>query len=132
TVRSFESRLVRSVERTLERSRAAFREKLRLLGDPKRRLEQVGQRVDELARRMALGLRHHVRRDRARLVSLAAGLDHLNPLGILARGYSVTRKLPAGMILKDASRVKRGDLLSTKLHKGEVLSRVEEMREESD
>jgi exodeoxyribonuclease VII large subunit len=66
-----------------------------------------------------------VRRDRAALSSLTAGLDHLNPLGILSRGYSITRKMPEGMILKDAAALMAGDLISTRFHEGEVLSRVE-------
>jgi exodeoxyribonuclease VII large subunit len=55
---------------------------------------------------------------------LIAGLDHLNPLGILSRGYSITRKMPEGMILKDAADVMPGDLISSRIHEGEVLSRV--------
>ena len=125
TIRSLESRLIGRMEQRIETLRASLRENIRLLGDPRRRLEQVVQRVDELVRRMALGLRQHVRRDRAQLTSLTAGLDHLNPLGILSRGYSVTRKMPEGVILKDAEAVMPGDLISTRLHEGEVLSRVE-------
>jgi exodeoxyribonuclease VII large subunit len=125
TIHSLESRLIGRMEQRIETLRASLRENIRLLGDPRRRLEQVVQRVDELVRRMALGLRQHVRRDRAQLTSLTAGLDHLNPLGILSRGYSVTRKMPEGVILKDAEAVMPGDLISTRLHEGEVLSRVE-------
>jgi exodeoxyribonuclease VII large subunit len=125
TIRSLAARLVGRMEQQLETARALLRENIRLLGDPGRRLEQVVQRVDELVRRLALGLRQHVRRDRAALSSLTSGLDHLNPLGILSRGYSITRKMPEGMILKDAAAVMAGDLISTRFHEGEVLSRVE-------
>lgn len=121
-----EARLVRSMKWMLERVRASLREYTRLLGDPRRMLGQYAQRIDELAGRLATGLSHALRRDRARLAALSAGLDHLNPLGILSRGYSVTRKLASGRILKDASEVGPGDLLSTRLHKGDVLSRVED------
>ena len=126
---SLEIGLVRSMRRQIEVLRASLHEKMRVLVDPRRRLEQNVQRVDELVGRLATGIGHHLRRDRALLASLAAGLDHLNPLGILSRGYSITKKLPAGAILKDASETKPGDMLSTKLHKGEVVSRVEETRE---
>ncbi|MCK9419806.1 MAG: exodeoxyribonuclease VII large subunit [Nitrospirae bacterium] len=124
TIRSLEIRLVGRIEQKIETARASLRENFRLLGDPRRRVEQVVQRVDELVRRMALGLRQHVRRDRAQLTSLTAGLDHLNPLGILSRGYSITRKMPEGVILKDARAVEPGDLIISRLHEGEVLSRV--------
>jgi exodeoxyribonuclease VII large subunit len=122
---SRESGLIRSIRRQIDLTRAALREYSRMLGDPRRLLEQYTQRVDDLTGRLATGLGHHVRRDRALLAALTAGLDHLNPLSILSRGYSVTKKLPAGTILKFASDVKEGDLLSTRLYQGEVISRVE-------
>jgi exodeoxyribonuclease VII large subunit len=122
-----ESRLLRSMKNMLERARASLREYLRLLGDPRRMLGQYAQRVDELTGRIATGFLHALRRDRAHLAALSAGLDHLNPLGILSRGYSITRKLPSGIILKDSAEVELGDLLSTRLHNGDVLSRVEGM-----
>jgi exodeoxyribonuclease VII large subunit len=125
TIHSLEVRLIGRVEQMIETARASLRGNVRLLEDPRRRLDQFVQRVDELVRRMALGLRQHVRRDRARLTSLTAGLDHLNPLAILSRGYSVTRKMPEGTILKDAAAVMPGDLIRSRLHEGEVLSRVE-------
>jgi len=124
-IHSLESRLIGRMEQRIETLRASLRENIRLLGDPRRRLEQAVQRVDELVHRMALGLRQHVRRDRAQLTSLTAGLDHLNPLGILSRGYSITRKVPEEVILKDAAAVMPGDLISTRLYEGEVVSRVE-------
>jgi len=125
SISSLESSLIKSIQQQIDLTRASLREFTRLLGDPRRLLEQYVQRVDELTGRLATGLQHHVRRDRALLTALTAGLDHLNPLGILSRGYSVTRKLPEGVILKDASNVRPGDLLNTKLHNGEIVSRVE-------
>jgi len=122
---SFESRVAMTMRQKLERLRATVRHAGRLLADPRKKLEQFSQRLDEMLGRLGLGLRHHVRRDRALLTSLTGALDHLNPLGILSRGYSVTRRLPDGLILKDSSDVKPGDRISTKLHQGEVLSQVE-------
>jgi exodeoxyribonuclease VII large subunit len=124
-VAALEAFLIRTIRHKIELLRASFRENLRLLGDPRRRLEQYAQRIDELAGRLATGLNQNLRRDRAFLLSLTAALDHLNPLSVLSRGYSITRKLSAGVILKDALEARVGDLLSTKLHKGEVVSRVE-------
>ena len=127
---SRESGLISSIRRQIELTRASLREYSRMLGDPRRLLEQYTQRVDDLTGRLATGLGHHVRRDRALLASLTSGLDHLNPLGILSRGYSITKKLPDGIILKDPSDVQGGDLLSTRLYRGEVISRVETSKSE--
>ena len=126
-VASLEMSLVRSVRQKIELVRATLREYARTLGDPRRKLEQHTQRIDELTHRLAPGLTHHLRRDRALLVSLASALDHLNPLSILSRGYSITQKLPALGILKNVSELLPGDLLLTKLHKGDVVSRVEKL-----
>jgi exodeoxyribonuclease VII large subunit len=127
-VLSLESRLATGMRQKLEHLRGTVQHAGRLLADPRKKLEQFSQRVDELLGRLGLGLRHHVRRDRALLTSLTGALDHLNPLGILSRGYSVTRSLPGGAIIKDASAVKPGDTLRTTLHQGEIISRVEESR----
>jgi exodeoxyribonuclease VII large subunit len=125
SIRSLEVRLLRSMKQTLQLSRASLRENMRILGDPRRTLELHAQRIDELAGRLATGLNHQLQRDRALLLSLTSALDHLNPLGILSRGYSITKKLPAGAIVTDASQLNPGDLLSTRFYHGSVLSRVE-------
>jgi len=125
SILSLESRLIRSMKHKLILMRSSVREYVRLLSDPRRRLERYSQRVDELMHRIALELQHYLQRDRARLNAMAEGLDHLNPLGILSRGYSITRKYPGGTILKDAADAKPGDIISTTLHKGAVWSRVE-------
>ena len=123
---ALESRLVLALRQELERRTNSLRYAVRLLGDPRRQVEQHVQRVDELIGRLAVGLRHHVRREHARLAALAGALGHLNPLSILSRGYSITRRVNDGMIVKDAAGLQHGDLLITRLHAGEVLSRVEE------
>jgi exodeoxyribonuclease VII large subunit len=122
---SLESNLVRSMRLKTERTRASLREFARMLIDPRRLLEQYAQRIDELAARLASGLKQYVKRDRALLASLSAGLDHLNPLGILSRGYSVTKKMPDETILKNAADLRPGDVISTQLHSGSLISRVE-------
>ncbi|HXG60303.1 MAG TPA: exodeoxyribonuclease VII large subunit [Planctomycetota bacterium] len=59
----------------------------------------------------------------------AAGrLEALSPLGILARGYSITRREPSGEVLRDARRLRPGDRILSILHDGRVVSRVEETR----
>jgi exodeoxyribonuclease VII large subunit len=126
---SLKTFVIKSIRQKIERARSLVRENVHLLGDPRRKLDQYSQRVDELTGRIASGFNHHLRRDRALLVTLTTGLDHLNPLSILSRGYSITKKIPAGSILKDASQVASGDLLSTMLHRGEVISRVEKADE---
>ncbi len=55
-------------------------------------------------------------------------LDALSPLAILARGYSIARRLPLMTLIKEAKEMQRGDLLHLTLHRGALILRVEEVR----
>lgn len=124
-IASLHKSLAVSMRRKIEISRSSLHGFTRILRDPRKLLQDFTQRVDELAGRLITGLNHHIRRDRARLTALSAGLEHLNPLNILSRGYSITRTFPAGSLLKRAADVAPGDMISTRLHEGEILSKVE-------
>lgn len=126
-MRTLETGLVRSIRTQLERLRSSIREQLRVLVDPRKKIEQFNQRLDELTVRLANGFKRRVQRDRALLTALASALDHLNPLNVLARGYSITRKLPEGSIVMSCEAVLPGDRISTRVQNGTFLARVEEI-----
>jgi exodeoxyribonuclease VII large subunit len=71
--------------------------------------------------RPALALK--LRRERLRQV--VRQLNLLGPDQVLARGYSITLDAATGRILHQAHEVRPGQILRTKLSRGEVLSRVE-------
>ena len=60
-----------------------------------------------------------------RIRELTAKLEALNPLAILARGYSVTRTIPDAMIVKDSQLVALDQALEVMLAKGRLLCRVQ-------
>lgn len=96
--------------------RRVLRRPFELIKDRTQLLDELSER----ARRAACRQLEHARRQTA---SLAAHLESLSPLGVLARGYSVTLR-ENGEVLRDASSVAAGDLLRTKLERGEVTSQV--------
>jgi exodeoxyribonuclease VII large subunit len=61
---------------------------------------------------------------RENLSAQAALLDSLSPLAVLRRGYGIARKVPEGMILKDAASVAPGDDVAVKLFIGEFQAKV--------
>ncbi|MBI3466157.1 MAG: hypothetical protein HY000_24350, partial [Planctomycetes bacterium] len=58
---------------------------------------------------------------------LAAKLDALSPLLVLARGYSLTQRLPDGRLIRDASELQVGDQIATRFAAGRAISRIEEV-----
>ena len=57
--------------------------------------------------------------------SLVDKLGSLSPLSILERGYSITRKIPDMIVVKDSGQVTTGDKVRVLLAKGTVDCRVE-------
>ena len=62
---------------------------------------------------------------RQQLGSIAASLNALSPLAVLDRGYSLTKRLPDGDLIRDAAQLRAGDRLSTLLARGSVISEVQ-------
>ena len=56
-------------------------------------------------------------------------LESLNPLAVLARGYTITETAD-GRVLKSAQDIKAGDTLVTRWAKGKVISRVIDGKED--
>lgn len=97
---------------------------------PLERLHDLATQLDELETRVGRAMRNALQAARTRLESLATHLDALSPLNVLNRGYSITKRLPDGELIRDAAAVATGDRLSTLLAAGEVISVVEAVRAE--
>ena len=88
------------------------------------RIDQARDRLDRLAERAARALRRHLDDRRHRLARLAGRLEALSPLGVLARGYSLTLKADGSTLVRSAADVTPGELIHTRLAAGRVVSRV--------
>lgn len=84
----------------------------------------VRQRTDTAARRMELAARRRLDENRRSLKNAEAQLRMLNPRGVLARGYSMTR-LRGGKILRSAGETRPGMHLETEFADGAVRSTVD-------
>ena len=60
----------------------------------------------------------------------AGALHALSPLAILARGYSITRRLPEMRLLRKASEVAPGETVHVRLSSGELICEVRQLGED--
>jgi exodeoxyribonuclease VII large subunit len=85
----------------------------------------------QLKRRLRSGVAHAVASDRQRFQSAVGQLESLSPLGVLRRGYSLTR-LPTGLVVRSARQVGPGSPVHVLLHEGSLDCRVVLVRERDD
>jgi exodeoxyribonuclease VII large subunit len=97
-------------------------ERLRLAGLARLRDARLG--LDRLADRARHALEQDLVVRRHGLARLAASLQALSPLGVLARGYSLTFRADGKTVVRASHEVQAGDLIHTRLASGQIQSRV--------
>ena len=97
--------------------------KLRLL-HPLNQLERYLARAEDLQGQLTSGMRYRLDGCERHLQGLAGRLQALSPLAVLARGYSITLKLPERRVITQAAVLRVGDELETLLARGKLVSRV--------
>ena len=88
-------------------------------------VQQAHQQVDELGMVMRHRMERKLEHDQQALRRLTDQLRMLNPLAVLGRGYSLTRRLD-GTVVRSVMGVGVGDTLVTQLADGKVVSNVTE------
>jgi exodeoxyribonuclease VII large subunit len=113
---------------------AVARERLDGLADrpalrrPLERVREQERRLDDLGERLRRAARLKGERAAERLAGLAGRLESLSPLNVLRRGYSLTRTEDQPALVRDAAQLQVGERLRTTLARGQVISRIEEVR----
>jgi exodeoxyribonuclease VII large subunit len=130
-LRQLERRLATSLRGQAAAARRHLEQiaKSRVLRDPRVLLYDRARRLDELEARATRAMQRKVETTQHTLASAAARLEALSPLGVLARGYSVTLDERTGQIVRDARQLAVGDLVRTRLAHGSFTSRVEELEQ---
>ncbi|MDA0587442.1 MAG: exodeoxyribonuclease VII large subunit [Planctomycetota bacterium] len=142
---SLRDRLVSRLRRKADRARLQLDAlaSRRVFTNPQQVIRQCSEQLDELSERMEAAARRRIERERQTLAQASGTLDALSPLGVLARGYSMTfladreESDPAGKVsrrslLRDVKDVVPGDRLLTYLQCGRVISRVESLPGDAD
>ena len=90
-------------------------------------IHDLSRQLDELATRSSRSMKQLLTTSRHRADNLAAQLESLSPLQVLARGYSLTQREADGTVIRDVAALQVGDRLVTRFAKGQATSRVEEV-----
>lgn len=124
---SLEDKLRRLLSSSLERARGRLDElaSRRCFREPMEPIREAEQRVDDLADRLHRLMQQQLDRAGDRLQAHAGRLESLSPLNVLARGYSLTRRLDDHLVVRSADQVEPGERILTRLQQGEIISRVE-------
>lgn len=126
-LRTLEQRLHALLVQRLDRARKkleelsqrrCFRLPLEEIRTYERTLDDWTERLRRAGRNYLVGVREH-------LQAKAAYLETLSPLNVLGRGYSLTRRVTDGVVVRSPDQVQPGEQLVTYLQHGQVFSRVE-------
>ncbi|MES2769408.1 MAG: exodeoxyribonuclease VII large subunit [Bdellovibrionota bacterium] len=95
----------------------------RQLVDPKRKLQDLMLKLDDLSGRAQNAIQKNITFKRQLFIRWASVLDSLSPLKVLDRGYAIVKN-DKDNIIKDVKKLKKGDEISIQLFKGEVVAEV--------
>jgi exodeoxyribonuclease VII large subunit len=96
---------------------------------PLDRVQQQQQRLDDTIRLLMFGGKMRLAEYRNSLSLVLSRMDSLSPLKVLVRGYSVSRRLRDGLVLKSGTEIRVGEQLETILAEGRVVSTVDSATE---
>lgn len=99
------------------------------LHSPMGLISSMGQRLEFQKRSLGRAMKRHLGQKGMAISLLEKGIQDLSPLSVLRRGYSITRKLPERIILKDTSNVQKGDQVQVLLSEGELGCKIEKIEE---
>lgn len=98
----------------------------RALRRPLDTLLQHAQRLDDRSARLQWLIENDQQRRLQKLQGMAGKLEALSPLQVLSRGYSVSLD-QNGQTLLAVDQVQSGDLITTRLHQGTLVSQVQQV-----
>jgi len=94
---------------------------------PQSRIKGLIQGLEFLKRALRADTIHTLSVQRSALSSLVGRLKSLDPHQVLGRGYSITRVLPQGQILKQAQDASTGDRVEVTLARGSIQCLVDKI-----
>ena len=102
-----------------------------LYAQPSKRLASSRDKTASLWKRLATSQEHQRKQYLQQLHALGRTMDAVSPLATLSRGYSIIQT-EQGEIVRSAEQVQTGQQITSRLHQGRIISRVEKMDTKND
>lgn len=125
-------RLHNAIRHELQRVREYTEQWTDRLQNPRKRIGEYQQRLDELSHRLTKNLRNALDKKQYQLAFAVGKLDNLSPLTLLARGYAICRHALTFQPIKTVQDVSVGDEILVRISHGELQCEVHEKREVSN
>ena len=124
TVQTLNTRLQNTLVNFISRLKERIQQCTLRLEDPRKRISELQQRLDESQNRMLILLRHYLEKKRYQLGTSVGKLNNLSPLTLLARGYAICRDAKTLRTLKTATDIAIGEDVLIRLSEGELQCEV--------
>ena len=99
---------------------------------PLDRIHQLETQIDDLDERLRRAVTRRLEASRQQVGTIAASLNALSPLAVLERGYSLTKRIADGTLIREMKTISIGDKISTLLADGTLISQVTELVSDDD
>ena len=128
-LRDRQTRLRGALDRRIQDACARLNslESRRPLKKPFDRIHDLSQQLEGWQSRCRRAISVCLDRTKQSAAALAAHLESLSPLAVLARGYSLTTRTTDRQSITDASTLAVGDAISTRFARGTAVSRIEQI-----
>jgi exodeoxyribonuclease VII large subunit len=93
---------------------------------PRHLVQREQDGLDALTARVRRAVQSSFGQRQLNLTRLASSLAHLNPEGVLARGYSIVQQ-ENGTVVQDAATLDVGDTIGIRFHRGQARAKVSTM-----
>jgi exodeoxyribonuclease VII large subunit len=121
-------RLQRTVIRDLQvrRERLSWRVKKLFADSPLEAVQHHKAKIELISSKILNFIHKNYIVKKSRLNAAAGKLSTLGPPAVLARGYSITRSLPDGRVVRDSRQVDIGQVLRVIVAKGSLTCKIED------
>ena len=97
------------------------------LRDPRQTITTKREHLRTMVARLTTAFARRQEQARSQWQELATVLNSLSPLAVLGRGYSLTRTIPDGKVITDATTLTSGDSVRLTFAKGEARATIDEV-----